>query len=132
MLTTEDRLAIHELLSQHGHLVDTGAWDQLDALFTDDVVYDLRDYGGSELHGIAALVAASQELGDKNPVAHHVTNVVITETDGTVVRVRSKGIGIHKDGTCGSVTYEDELRRGEHGWRIARRRVRPRRQALHP
>jgi hypothetical protein len=36
----------------------------------------------------------------------------------------SKGIGIMSDGSSGSVTYEDTLIRGEHGWRITHRRIR--------
>jgi hypothetical protein len=30
-------------------------------------------------------------MGDRNPVGHHVTNVILTEVDGQVVRVRSNG-----------------------------------------
>ena len=35
-----DRLAIHELLGLHGHLMDAGAFERLDELFTPDVVDD--------------------------------------------------------------------------------------------
>ncbi|MGV4980847.1 nuclear transport factor 2 family protein [Streptomyces sp. NRAIS4] len=37
-LPPEDRLAITELISMHGHLVDDGQLDRLDELFTPDVV----------------------------------------------------------------------------------------------
>jgi 3-phenylpropionate/cinnamic acid dioxygenase small subunit len=40
-LTPDDRLALHELLALHGHLVDDGALDRFGELFTDDVIYDL-------------------------------------------------------------------------------------------
>jgi len=131
-LTIDDRLAIHELIHLHGHLVDRGEWARLRELFTGDVVYDLRPYGGAELHGIDAIASASRALGDRNPVGHHVTNVVIADADDEVVHVISKGIGVLADGTCGSVVYEDEVRRESSGWRIARRRVVPRREPLHP
>jgi 3-phenylpropionate/cinnamic acid dioxygenase small subunit len=131
-LTTGDRLEIHELMSLHGHLVDGGAFDRLHELFTADVVYDLRDVGGAELRGIDAIARASIALGDANPLAHHVTNVLITGIDGDIVRVVSKGIGIRADGSAGSVTYQDEVRKEAAGWRIARRRVSPRRRPLQP
>jgi len=36
-LTQEDRAAITELISLHGHLVDSGELDRLHELFTDDI-----------------------------------------------------------------------------------------------
>ena len=129
-LAPEDRLLIHELIGLHGHLVDEGDFHRLGELFAPDVVYDLRDYGGDELRGIDAIVQASRALGDANPVGHHVTNIVVEEYDGYVARVVSKAIGVRVDGSCGSVVYRDEVRKYADGWRIARRRVSPRRQPL--
>jgi hypothetical protein len=40
-ISTEDRLAIHELISLHGHVVDDGDFSRLHEVFTVDVVYDL-------------------------------------------------------------------------------------------
>lgn len=131
-LSVSDRLAIHELMNLHGHLVDHGEFGRLHELFTADVVYDLRAFGGAELRGIDAIVTASRALGEANPVSHHVTNVVITSSDGERVLVLSKGIGIRADGSCGAVVYHDEVRREAAGWRIARREVTPRRTPLQP
>jgi hypothetical protein len=39
---------------------------------------------------------------------------------------------ISADGTVGSVVYEDVVRREPAGWRIAYRKVIPRRTPLHP
>ena len=127
----EDRLAIHELINLHGHLMDSGEFHRLDEIFTTDVVYDLADFGRGELRGIEAVTQASLALGDRNALGHHVTNVVITEADGDVVRVLSKGIGIQVDGSCGSVVYDDVVRRVADGWRIAHRKVMARRTPLH-
>lgn len=44
-LPAEERLAIYELIALHGHLMDAGAFDRLDELFTDDFVYDLDALG---------------------------------------------------------------------------------------
>jgi 3-phenylpropionate/cinnamic acid dioxygenase small subunit len=130
-LRTQDRLAVHELLALHGHLVDKGELDRLPEVFTDDVVYDLTALGGTLLTGIEAIREASLGLGEGNPVAHHVTNVVVVEQSGEV-RAVSKFLGVRQDGTVGSGVYEDVLRHTSEGWRVASRRVSLRRQPLQP
>lgn len=129
-LPLEHRLAITELISLHGHLVDDGQLDRFEEVFTSDVVYDLSAYGQGEVTGVAALREAALALGAGNPVAHHVTNVVIGEATGDEVRVRSKGLGVMADGSCGSVTYDDTVVRVGAGWRVSRRKVSPRRVPL--
>lgn len=129
-LTVEDRLAITEVIALHGHLVDDGELDREHEVFTPDVVYDLSDFGQGRIIGLDALQEAALALGAANPVAHHVTNVVIEEAYDDEVRVRSKGLGIMADGSCGSVTYLDTLVRVDKGWRIRHRRVTARRVPL--
>jgi 3-phenylpropionate/cinnamic acid dioxygenase small subunit len=131
-LSVEDRLAVHELVSLHGHLVDSGEFDRMDELFCDDVVYDVSALGRGELRGYEAISEASLAVGDANPVGHHVTNVCVSEDPDGTVRVHSKAIGIYANGSAGSVVYEDVLRREPAGWRIAYRKVIPRRVPLRP
>lgn len=128
--TAADRTAITELIAWHGHLVDSGALDRLGEVFTDDVVCDVTDLGGAPLHGPAAMRDAAYALGDRNPVGHHVTNTVLTETGEDRARAVSKFIGVRADGTCGSGTYDDTLARGPAGWRITHRRILARRAPL--
>jgi 3-phenylpropionate/cinnamic acid dioxygenase small subunit len=129
-LPADDRAAITELLALHGHLIDDGELDRLDALFVPSVSYDVTALGGGVLHGIEAIRQAALALGDRNPVGHHVTNVVLTEQADGSVRGRSKGIGVNADGTTGTVTYEDTIVRTGDGWRIRARVVIPRRVPL--
>ena len=131
-LTAEDRFAIADLITLHGHLTDRGDLDGLDALFADDVTYDVRDLGGGVLTGLAAVREAALALGEANPVAHHVTNIVLSEARDGTVRAVSKGLGVRANGSCGSVTYEDTVQRGTAGWRITHRIVRARRTPLQP
>ena len=126
-LAPDDRAEITELLARHGHLFDDGEFDRLNLLFTASVRYDVTAFGGGVLQGIEAIRAATLALGGRNPVGHHVTNVVLTEQPDGSVRARSKGIGVYADGTAGSVTYEDEIVRTDDGWRIDARTVAPRR-----
>jgi ketosteroid isomerase-like protein len=128
--TADDRTAVTELISMHGHLCDSGDLDRLDELFTPDVVYDISDVGQEPLRGVAACAAAGRALGERNPVGHHVTNVVLTEIADDRVHARSKGIGVNADGTCASVTYEDTVLRTPRGWRISHRIVRVHRTPL--
>ena len=128
-LHAEDRQAIGETLSLHGHLFDGGHLDRLGEIFTPGVVYDMSAVGVGTFEGIEAIRSAALQLGAGNPVAHHVTNVVITG-DGDSVTALSKGLVLLADGTVASVTHLDTLRRHDGGWRISRRVISPQRTPL--
>ncbi|MET8277778.1 nuclear transport factor 2 family protein [Micromonospora sp. NPDC005174] len=130
-ITTDDRITITDLINSHGHLTDRGDFDGLSTLFTEDVVYDVSALGGGKLVGLAAVREAGLALADANPVAHHVTNIVLRETADGTVKALSKGLGVMADGSTGSVTYEDTVERTAAGWRITQRIVRARRTPLH-
>lgn len=130
MLSYEDRIAITDLVNLHGHHADAGELDRMTELFTEDIVYDVTDVGFGVLQGRAALKKTALELGDGNPLGHHVTNVVITELPDGQVRVLSKAIAVKADGTSGSATYEDTAVRTSAGWRINHRRITGRRKPL--
>jgi len=124
-LDTADRLAIHELLALYGHLVDERRWDELERVFTPDIVYDARDFGMPVTRGLAALVAEwTSDVGmSRHPLAHHATNIVVLEDDDGTVRVLSKGIGVGPRGRVGSVTYRDIAVCVDGEWRLAARTV---------
>ena len=129
-MTMDDRIAIMDLINEHGHRTDCGDFDALAALFTEEAVYDVSALGGGALVGSAAVREAALALGAANPVAHHVTNIVLRETANGIVQALSKGFGVMSDGSVGSVTYEDTVERTAVGWRITHRTVRPRRTPL--
>jgi SnoaL-like domain len=84
-VSAEDRLAISELIALHGHIVDSAELDRLEDLFSPEVTYDLGDFGLGTLQGIDAIRNAAIAMGDRNPVGHHVTNIILTEVHGRVV-----------------------------------------------
>jgi 3-phenylpropionate/cinnamic acid dioxygenase small subunit len=129
-LADEDRWAIAETLALHGHLFDNGELDRLEELFTPDVIYDVTDVGMRALHGISEILRATLELGDGNPLAHHVTNITITEVTADHVSTRCKAIVVLADGRSGSATYVDSLRRDDGRWKISHRMVQARRIPL--
>jgi 3-phenylpropionate/cinnamic acid dioxygenase small subunit len=120
-----DRLALQELVHLYGHLVDDQAWHDLDRVFTSDVLYDATDFSMPVTRSLADLVAewTSEEGLKRHPLAHHTTNLVLTEDDDGTVRLRSKGIGVGASGRVGSVVYDDVAVRTPVGWRLASRRV---------
>jgi ketosteroid isomerase-like protein len=131
-LTTADRLAITEVISLHGHFADAGELDRMNELFTEDVVYDVTALGGGLIEGRAALKRAALDLGDRNPLAHHVTNTVVTGGDEDRAHAVSKAIAVLPGGGCDSATYEDTLVRDGARWLIRHRTIRPRRKPLTP
>lgn len=132
MLSAEDRIAITDLINLHGHLTDRGDFDGLPALFAEDVVYDVSALGGGVMTGLGTLREAALALGDANPLAHHVTNIVLREAPDGTVRSLCKYLGVMSDGSVGSGTYEDTVEHGAGGWRITHRVIRPRRVPLQP
>ncbi|GLZ00137.1 nuclear transport factor 2 family protein [Actinoplanes sp. NBRC 103695] len=130
LLTAEDRYAISETLSLLGHLVDAGELDRLGEVFTADAVYDLTDAGVGAIEGLDAIRQGALRLGARNPVAHHVTNVVVTGEDDDGVSVRSKGLILMADGTIQSLTLYDTVRRHDGGWQISRHTVKGQRTPM--
>ena len=126
-LAPEDVLSIHQLLALHGHLVDSGDLHRLDELFAAGAEYDVSALGQGVIRGIDQFRATTEAFADdpRNPVAHHVTNIVVTESSDGAVTARSKGLGVQRDGRVGSVVYADQLCRTPRGWRITARRVFP-------
>lgn len=93
MLTEiEERFAIEELIKLHGHVVDESQWERLGDIFTTDAVIDLSPFGRGKLRGLDAIIEAALKLGDKNPVAHHVTNILV-QLQASEATAVSKGLG---------------------------------------
>ncbi|KIF75902.1 polyketide cyclase [Streptomyces sp. 150FB] len=120
-LTTEDHRTIDRTLALAGHIFDRGELDRLEEIFTPEAVYDLSDVGAGTFEGIAAIRNGALKLGAGNPIAHHITNIVITGHEDDQATARSKGLIIMADGSVGSVTHRDTLRHENSGWRISRR-----------
>ena len=119
MLTIDDQLSIHRLISLYGHVIDERQFSRIGEIFTQDAEYDVRKRGSGIHRGIPAIRQLWEE-SKRHPLAHHATNVVIDEhADGTV-EVHSKGVCVHDDGTVHSTTYRQSVVRTGDGWRISR------------
>ena len=119
-LSVADRLDIQQVIALYGHILDERLFSRIDELFTADVVYDLQDFGDAVLNGIEA-VREYWSLSTQHPLAHHATNIVISEGDDGVVSVWSKGIGVGYKGRVGSAVYKDVFVKTAAGWRMSQR-----------
>ena len=127
MPDTADLLAIHELLALYGHIIDERQWERVGELFTATAVYDMRDFGLGVVHGAQAIREQWSRPGAMHPLAHHATNIIVSEDADGTVRVVSKGLGVGPRGRVGSVVYRDILERTPQGWRFAERTAQLRR-----
>ncbi len=121
MLDSADRLAIHELLALYGHVIDERQWERVGELFTADARYDMREFSLGEVRGADAIRALWSGPGAAHPLAHHATNIVVSEDAAGTVHVLSKGLGVGPNGRVGSVVYRDTVVRTAQGWRFASR-----------
>src|SRR5262249_20115380 len=100
---------------------DERQWQRIGELFTADSVYDMRDFGLGIVKGARAIGELWSRPDASHPLAHHATNIVVSEDADGTVRVLSKGLGVGKSGRIGSVVYRDVVVRTEEGWRFAMR-----------
>jgi hypothetical protein len=75
--------------------------------------------------GLETVRGAAARMGDGGPLAHHVTNVLISRDEDDVATAQSKGLMLMRDGTLESVTHFDTLRRRDGEWRISHRIISP-------
>jgi 3-phenylpropionate/cinnamic acid dioxygenase small subunit len=124
-LGTHDLLRIHQLLAYYGHVVDDRDWARFDELFTPDATLDYTRAGASAVFtGLDEIRAFFRDAN--HPSAHHVLNIVVTESDGEV-RVRSKFLvpytrETHTPKRWFGGDYDDVVVRTDEGWRFAYRR----------
>jgi SnoaL-like domain len=121
VLEASDRFSIHELLALYGHLIDERRWDDLGLVFCLDAIYDFTDFGEGITTSLEELVALWTREGARHPLAHHATNIVVTEGSDGTVEVVSKGIAVGTNGRVSSILYRDTVTRTRAGWRIATR-----------
>ena len=119
-----DRIEIHELMALYGFITDERDWSRIGDLVTADIFFDLSALGGDMVRGIDAFTLVMTAPDAWRPLAHHVGNVIVTESADGRVRVDSKVAAVLDDGKVLSFSYIDEVRRCEDGrWRIAARAI---------
>lgn len=129
-MSTDDIVAVHQMLALYGHLLDDRDWGRLHLVFTEDATFDAADAGGgAAVHSLKDLIAAFDNPRMLHPLAHHITNPYVWEEPDGTIHARSKIVGILSDGKAGSGSYFDTLVRTGHGLRIKTRVVKLRRES---
>lgn len=124
---TADILAVQATLARYCHRLDDGDIDGVLALFTPDGVFS---YLGATAHGpdeLRAFFARSQ--GTPELRGKHLTVNVDVQVDGDTATSRADFLYL-RAGETGPIPqiagrYEDDLRRIDGEWRIARRLALP-------
>jgi SnoaL-like domain len=120
MLDTHDIVAIQQLMSHYGHLVDAKQWPRLDEIFADEGVFDVTAHQAGRHEGLPAVIAFFERAS--HPPAHHSTNLYVYEEAGET-RSLSKYAVPSEGGRMFGGDYEDVLIRTTNGWRIKERVV---------
>jgi hypothetical protein len=121
VLEPYDILAIHELLARYGHIIDEREWQRVEELFSERTRYDMREFNLGEVQGAQAIRALWSGPNAAHPLAHHATNILVSEDADGTVRVVSKGLGVGPNGRVGSVVYRDVVEKTAAGWRFLSR-----------
>lgn len=128
-ITTEDRLAIGELVARYCHIIDRGRWDELPDLFTADGTLDLRPLMGL-FEGADGVRGFCDMMRPLPIVMRHFTTNLVLAGDGPG-RARGECYVIAMTGVDGPSPqqmtgfYDDVFVNTPAGWRIASRRVMP-------
>ena len=124
----EEKDAIRELLAEYCFRLDSGAFDEMAALFTEDGTWDTA-FGSATGHAAIAAQARGLRTGAPQPRPrgiHLVTNIAIA-LDGARATVRSNWIVATnspegpKIGSGGG--YADEMVKTDAGWRFRYRKI---------
>lgn len=119
-----DRVEILDLIARYSTVVDSGAWDAMPELFTDDAVLDFSATGG-----ICGSVAEHQEFNAKVLTGfastQHVMGLPTIVVDGDTATSRSICFNpmVVDDSKVFFVGlwYDDALVRTDSGWRFSSR-----------
>ena len=124
-----DRLEIQDAITRYSHGLDQRRWEEWDRAFTPDAVIDFSPVGLE----VFSTQGAREFLSQSDPIritGQHLLSNTLIELDGdqatarseftlfTMVRTEDPGKALLRSG---GGWYDDELRRTDVGWRIARR-----------
>lgn len=121
-----DRWQIQQLLVDYSTAIDTGNFDDLDAVFTDDAYIDYRAMGGIEGHYPQVKVWLAEVLPNFASYAH-MLGLPSIRVDGDTATARTfcfnpMVFGGDKPATMLlGLWYDDAFVRTADGWRMTRR-----------
>lgn len=119
-LTTDDRLAIQELLARYNHAIDFGTAEEWAATFTADGTFESR----GEVHaGADALLTFARGFKERMAGSTHWNTNVLIEEDGAGARATCYLMLWREGKPISEGRYVDSVVRSDGGWRFASRKV---------
>jgi SnoaL-like domain len=122
-----DKAAIVEILNLYGLALDAHQWDLFDRVFTEDVVAEFGPAGAAWI-GLADFKRSFAEFHDQLDGHQHTMMGQLVHVDGDRANAFSYGNWLLvRESAEGGPTwqgtgwYDDQLVRGDEGWRIRRR-----------
>lgn len=128
MSDLEDRFAIRELVERWSDGTNNHDWEALEALFSEDAVWDVGEPLNFRIQGRREIVAGLREKMRPSQYVVQTPHAIIVTVRGDTASARSTihevcrfadGSGLEMMGT-----YFDELVREPRGWRFRRRNYR--------
>jgi SnoaL-like protein len=126
VLTTDDRVEIHELPGRYGDAIDDRNWAALDRVFTQDAVFDLTGVGSRVCTGLED-IKSFMESEAAHPRTHMMTNIY-ADSDENGVTLRFRIVALIGKGRTSTASYYDKIVKTEAGWRTQHRFVSLRRR----
>jgi hypothetical protein len=126
VLTTSDRVEIHELPGRYGDSIDDRNWDGLNEVFTQDAVFDLTGVGSRICDGLDD-IKSFMESEAAHPRTHMMTNIY-ADSDADGVTLRFRIVALLGKGRTGTASYYDKIVKTDDGWRTQHRFVSTRRR----
>jgi uncharacterized protein (TIGR02246 family) len=126
-----DHLAIRDVVARFHDAVNHRDWTVLDAIFTEDAVWEVLPPFALRLEGLAAIkTGILASVGRTRVLVQTVSTTIVhvEDPDHAVARSTMTEIGRFEDGAGMYVagTYSDHLVKKDGGWRFARRTFHPR------
>ncbi len=118
---TNDRAAVADLITRLYTLLDEQRFDELDSVYSDDVVLE---FPNGEMRGLEAVTAKARSRAAKYPRMQHLNTDVSIEFDGDTARVRSNHLAFHVEPSGerfdAGLVHHFEAARTAAGWRFVR------------
>lgn len=127
MAVAHDKAEILEILNLYGLALDAHQWDLFDRIFTQDVIAEFGP-AGAAWKGLETFKRSFADFHDRLDGHQHTMMGQLVHVDGDTANAFSYGNWLLiREAAEGGPTwlgtgwYDDELVRGENGWRIQRR-----------
>jgi len=123
-----DIQAIRDLQNWYSYSIDAGLYDNLDDIFSGDVIADYGPAGYND--GVAAVKETCRGALEPLTAVQHINGNQVAQINGNTATASCYfHVHQHREGTEGGDhfemggRYDDELERRPEGWRITKRRL---------